>query len=92
MRDAHVRFVFFLFTDISLEMFDTMGPILDTLTSQGLGEEKKSALCELQKLIREDSPGLWDDSFKRVYEAVMKAVEDEEVRGILYIWQIFHRY
>ena len=66
-----------------MEMFDTMGPILDTLMSPGLGEEKKSALCELQKLIRENSPRLWDDSFKRVYEAVMKVVEDEEVREII---------
>ena len=52
--------------------------------SGGLGEEKKSALCELQKLIREDAPGLWDESFKRIYSAVMKVVEDEEVsRGSL---------
>ena len=87
MLDKHLTYITPpISTDVPLEMFDAMGPILDTLMSGGLGEEKKSALCELQKLIREDAPGLWDESFKRIYSAVMKVVEDEEVsRGSLLV-------
>lgn len=42
-------------------------------------EERKAALCELQKLIRENTLQVWDEHFKTILLLLLETMGDREV-------------
>lgn len=81
------RPVFFCFiapclsTDSSLDQSELVAELLKELSNHNERiEERKAALCDLLKLIRENTLQVWDEHFKTILLLLMETMGDREVR------------
>lgn len=68
-------------SDVSLEHADALSPIMVPLGApSGMqSEDKKEALGELLRMIREDTPVLWEENLNTLLSLLMKNIGDDEV-------------
>lgn len=69
-----------LLTDSSLDQSELVAELLKELSNHNERiEERKAALCELQKLIRENTLQVWDEHFKTILLLLLETMGDREV-------------
>lgn len=70
-----------LLTDSSLDQSELVAELLKELSNHNERiEERKAALCELLKLIRENTLQVWDEHFKTILLLLLETMGDREVR------------
>lgn len=82
-RDQVVIEVLFLVsTDSSLDQSELVAELLKELSNHNERvEERKAALCELLKLIRENTLQVWDEHFKTILLLLLETMGDREVEA-----------
>lgn len=80
MRSSKHQIVCAISADAKLDEGITIESLISPLhdPSSDKMEDKRGALIDILKMIREDSPSLWN-SFPKVFEALIKAVDDVQV-------------
>lgn len=69
-----------LLTDSSLDQSELVAELLKELSNHNERiEERKAALCELLKLIRENTLQVWDEHFKTILLLLLETMGDREV-------------
>lgn len=80
------RFVFLvccLLTDSNLDQSELVAELLKELSNHNERiEERKAALCELLKLIRENTLQVWDEHFKTILLLLLETMGDREVYAL----------
>lgn len=72
--------VYCLLTDSSLDQSELVAELLKELSNHNERiEERKAALCDLLKLIRENTLQVWDEHFKTILLLLMETMSDREV-------------
>lgn len=67
-------------TDSSLDQSELVAELLKELSNHNERiEERKAALCELLKLIRENTLQVWDEHFKTILLLLLETMGDREV-------------
>lgn len=76
--------ILFLFqTDSSLDQSELVAELLKELSNHNERvEERKAALCELLKLIRENTLQVWDEHFKTILLLLLETMGDREVNTL----------
>uniref|UniRef100_A0A8C4FEW4 Cytoplasmic linker associated protein 2 n=1 Tax=Dicentrarchus labrax TaxID=13489 RepID=A0A8C4FEW4_DICLA len=82
MDDSDLLFfplVYCLLTDSSLDQSELVAELLKELSNHNERiEERKAALCELLKLIRENTLQVWDEHFKTILLLLLETMGDRE--------------
>lgn len=85
-RSVHIRITLFSFcalTDSSLDQSELVAELLKELSNHNERvEERKGALCELLKLIRENTLQVWDEHFKTILLLLLETMGDREVNAL----------
>lgn len=69
-------------TDSSLDQSELVAELLKELSNHNERiEERKAALCELLKLIRDNTLQVWDEHFKTILLLLLETMGDREVRA-----------
>lgn len=75
--------VYCLLTDSSLDQSELVAELLKELSNHNERiEERKAALCELLKLIRENTLQVWDEHFKTILLLLLETMGDREVHTL----------
>lgn len=70
-------------TDSSLDQSELVAELLKELSNHNERvEERKGALCELLKLIRENTLQVWDEHFKTILLLLLETMGDREVNAL----------
>lgn len=76
-------FLSFHLTDSSLDQSEVVAELLKELSNHNERiEERKAALCELLKLIRENTLQVWDEHFKTILLLLLETMGDREVNTL----------
>ena len=68
------------FPDSNLDQSELVADLLKELSNHNERvEERKAALCELLKLIRENTLQVWDEHFKTILLLLLETLGDREV-------------
>lgn len=85
-RSVHIRITLFSLcasTDSSLDQSELVAELLKELSNHNERvEERKGALCELLKLIRENTLQVWDEHFKTILLLLLETMGDREVNAL----------
>lgn len=74
-------------TDSGLDQSELVAELLKELSNHNERiEERKAALCELLKLIRENTLQVWDEHFKTILLLLLETMGDREVNALL-LWK-----
>lgn len=74
-------FFYFVYAESSLDQSELVAELLKELSNHNERvEERKAALCELLKLIRENTLQVWDEHFKTILLLLLETMGDREVR------------
>lgn len=74
----------FCLTDSSLDQSELVAELLKELSNHNERiEERKAALCELLKLIRENTLQVWDEHFKTILLLLLETLGDREVHTFI---------
>lgn len=69
--------------DSSLDQSELVAELLKELSNHNERvEERKAALCELLKLIRENTLQVWDEHFKTILLLLLETMGDREVNRL----------
>lgn len=72
-------------TDSGLDQSELVAELLKELSNHNERiEERKAALCELLKLIRENTLQVWDEHFKTILLLLLETMGDREVNALLW--------
>lgn len=75
-----------IWADSSLDQSELVAELLKELSNHNERvEERKAALCELLKLIRENTLQVWDEHFKTILLLLLETMGDREVHYMLVI-------
>lgn len=70
-------------TDSGLDQSELVAELLKELSNHNERiEERKAALCELLKLIRENTLQVWDEHFKTILLLLLETMGDREVNAL----------
>lgn len=79
-----VEFFLSILTDSGLDQSELVAELLKELSNHNERiEERKAALCELLKLIRENTLQVWDEHFKTILLLLLETMGDREVNAFV---------
>lgn len=78
---ALILFCIMMPTDSGVDQAEVVAELLKELSNHSERvEERKAALCELMRLIRETQLHVWDEHFKTILLLLLETLGDGEVR------------